>query len=207
MTPFPLHVVVEQRQTDQISDAQLCQRFRYRNGYYDPIERELRGFGLVLQYDAELPAQDAAPEDGFTAPVLTKTWYHVGRDDWPGSGTYDASDGEAVPLGPTLRCYFDDSDNSDTPADDWDDDTRRDMARALSGFVARTETFGLDAQNAPPFSVSDTRYLVRLKQARSPHARYAVVHPLVAESRTFDYERQPSDPRCEHALRAARAVS
>ncbi|VVE65056.1 Mono(ADP-ribosyl)transferase SpvB [Pandoraea anapnoica] len=198
--PFPLHVVVEQRQTDQISDAQLRQHFQYRHGYYDPIERELRGFGLVLQYDAELPAQNATPEDGFTAPALTKTWYHIGRDDWPGIDTYDVSDTEAVPLGATIRCHFNVSDNSDTPADDWDDETRRDMARALSGSVARTETFGLDAQDTPPFSISDTRYLVRLKQARSAHARYAVVQPLIAESRNFDYERQPSDPRCQHTL-------
>ncbi|WP_245725570.1 toxin TcdB middle/N-terminal domain-containing protein [Pandoraea oxalativorans] len=198
--PFPLHVVVEQRQTDQISSAQSCQRFQYRHGYYDPIERELQGFGLVLQYDTELTPKDAAAEAGFTAPVMTKTWYHVGCDDRPCTGDYDASDAEAVPLGPTLRCHFDDSDNSDTPADDWDDETRHDMARALSGHVAHTEIFGLDAQGTFPFSVTDTRYLVRLKQARSAHARYAVVRPLVAESRMLVYERQPSDPRCEHTL-------
>ncbi|VVE77438.1 SpvB/TcaC N-terminal domain-containing protein [Pandoraea sputorum] len=198
--PFPIHVVAQQRQTDQISGLQLCQHFRYRHGYYDPVERELRGFGLLLQYDAELPDAGASPEDGFTAPVLTKTWFHVGHDDWPSPLTFDASDKEAPAMGDTLRCHFDPAQDSDTPNEDWDALTRLDMARALSGAVMRVETFGLDAPDLPPFVVSESRYLVRQRQARGPLARYSVIQSLVAEQRTYQYERHPSDPRCEHTI-------
>ncbi|VVD60217.1 Mono(ADP-ribosyl)transferase SpvB [Pandoraea aquatica] len=199
--PFALHLVAQQTQLDQITGNALCQQFQYRHGYYDPHERELRGFGLLLQSDAEMPPDGLPPEDGFTAPVQTRTWHHVGRDTEPNSDPgFDTSDPDALPLRPVLRCAFAPDTNTDTPSDDWDDDTARDMARALSGSVRRVETFGLDDASRPPYAVAQTRYLVRVMQPRSAHARYAVVRPLTVESRTHRYERQPSDPQCDHVI-------
>ena len=61
----------------------------YHHGYYDGVEREFRGFGMVEQIDGESFVdhvlgveavdgnQDTSPEL-FQPPVTTKTWYHTG---------------------------------------------------------------------------------------------------------------------------------
>ncbi|RML48877.1 putative Insecticidal toxin protein, partial [Pseudomonas syringae pv. maculicola] len=74
--PFPVHVVVRQTMQDKVTGNTLTQLFRYRQGFYDPREREFRGFGLLLQTDTETSSQD---QEDFTAPVLNKTWFHTGR--------------------------------------------------------------------------------------------------------------------------------
>lgn len=56
---------------DEISGNRLSQRFSYRQGYYDGIEREFRGFGLLLQTDNEAHPDDA-DSPSFTAPCLKK---------------------------------------------------------------------------------------------------------------------------------------
>ncbi|AKM33093.3 hypothetical protein AB870_21965 [Pandoraea faecigallinarum] len=204
--PFALPVVVERRQLDEITGTELRQHFQYRHGYYDPFERELRGFGLVLQRDAEQPAQDAPPEDGFTAPTFTRTWRFVGHDDFADDGDhpgFDGSDPAALPMGDTLRCRFEAEGNVDVPADDWASwsaPMRRDMARALSGAIRRVEVFGLDDANNAPYTVSQTRYLLRLMQSPNAYAHRSVVRALIAEQRTHHYERAPEDPRCDHHL-------
>ena len=59
--------------------------FWYHHGYFNGIEREFRGFGMVEQYDTEefatlinsktFPALGNA-EPGFHAPAVhTKTWF------------------------------------------------------------------------------------------------------------------------------------
>jgi hypothetical protein len=51
--PFPVHVVERVESRDWVSDAKLVTLYRYRHGYYDRVEREFRGFGLVEQWDTE----------------------------------------------------------------------------------------------------------------------------------------------------------
>ncbi|AJP57491.1 hypothetical protein UC34_11590 [Pandoraea vervacti] len=200
--PFPIPLVAQQSQVDQITGGERRERFQYRQGYYDPVERELHGFALVLHYDSEQPAGTSSSDDVFTAPQLTRTWYHVGRDEADDVRTdeFDDSDPDALPLGPTLCCHFDAGDNVDTPAYDWDNEARLDMARALSGSVRRVEIFGMDVATASPYTVAETRHLIRMMQPRGPALRHSVVRPLVLETREHHYERQPSDPRCDHSI-------
>jgi hypothetical protein len=199
--PFPLHVVVQQTQLDEITGNRLTQQIQYRQGYYDNRDREFRGFGLVLQTDAEQAGQQE--EEGFTAPILTKTWFHTGQYPAPDCDDYNASDPLAVTLSAHLLTRFDDQTNADEIIPDAEPDTAREMARALSGVVLRIETFGLDGDKAQavPYSVQASRYLVRQLRPLSAHQPYAAMLVLPVENIAYQYERQADDPRCEHSLK------
>lgn len=102
--PFPVHVVEKVETYDWISRNRFVTRYAYHHGYYDGIEREFRGFGMVEQWDTEefsslapsggegWPAPVVAePHSGgegvfatnidassHVPPVLTRTWFHTG---------------------------------------------------------------------------------------------------------------------------------
>ncbi|RMQ47356.1 Virulence factor MVIN-like protein [Pseudomonas cichorii] len=195
--PFPVHVVVKQIQKDTVTGNTFNQLFKYRQGFYDPVERAFRGFGLVLQTDTEIQPQQ--PE-GFTAPVLNKNWFHTGRDPQQSGDGYDTSDPQAVPLGKHLLSSYDPDTQVDQLIDEPDEPARREMARALSGLPLRTEVFGL-GDTPQLYSVQAHRYLVRQLKPRNPHQPYALMLPLNLESIAFQYEaEQLDDPMCQHTL-------
>ncbi|MDU9050019.1 MAG: SpvB/TcaC N-terminal domain-containing protein [Candidatus Electrothrix sp. Rat3] len=103
--PFPVHVVERVETLDQISGNRFASRHAYHHGYFDGLEREFRGFGMVEQWDTEkfgvLPDDEteeeteeeniieALPEESQPTatnhdpafqlpPVHTKTWFHTG---------------------------------------------------------------------------------------------------------------------------------
>ncbi|MBK7637006.1 MAG: hypothetical protein IPJ13_24060 [Saprospiraceae bacterium] len=43
------HVITE----DKVSQLRFTNQYTYHHGYYDGVEREFRGFALVLQKDTE----------------------------------------------------------------------------------------------------------------------------------------------------------
>ncbi|MBN1428900.1 MAG: hypothetical protein JXB07_10990 [Anaerolineae bacterium] len=51
--PFPVHVVERVEIFDRISRNYFASRYAYHHGYFDGVEREFRGFGLVEQWDTE----------------------------------------------------------------------------------------------------------------------------------------------------------
>src|SRR5690606_29014367 len=51
--PFPVHVCERVEHYDHISKHRFVSTYRYRHGFYDPEEREFRGFGYAEQRDAE----------------------------------------------------------------------------------------------------------------------------------------------------------
>ena len=51
--PFPVHVVERVETHDRISGNRFVTRYAYHHGYFDGVEREFRGFGLVEQWDTE----------------------------------------------------------------------------------------------------------------------------------------------------------
>src|SRR5262249_32772992 len=63
--PFPVHVVERVETLDYISRNRFVARYDYHHGYFDGVEREFRGFGMVEQRDTEefaaLAASDAMP--------------------------------------------------------------------------------------------------------------------------------------------------
>src|SRR5262249_19597847 len=51
--PFPVHVVERAETFDWVSRNRFVTRYTYHHGYFDGVEREFRGFGMVEQLDTE----------------------------------------------------------------------------------------------------------------------------------------------------------
>ncbi|AIL61797.1 SpvB/TcaC N-terminal domain-containing protein [Pseudomonas alkylphenolica] len=200
--PFAMHLVSRQTQLDEITGNRLTQGFKYRGGFYDHFERELRGFALLLQTDTEAtPAERSTA--GFTAPILSKTWFHTGKAIDASRSGYYAGDPLAVPLKSTVLQNYHFNDRSASPLSDPDVETAREIARALSGRVMRTEVFAADdaPATAVPYAVNESRYLVRVLRTKGKHQPYAVLQPLDLEAISYQYEPLISDdPLCQHTL-------
>ena len=208
--PFAIHVVNQHAQQDEITGNRLTQHLRYRQAYYDREDREFRGFGLLLQTDTE-HIDGSQHATGFSAPALSKTWFHTGqRVDCPtlGASTHDP---HAKPLGPTLVSKHRSVDPAD-PIDHHDDviserapATLRQVARALSGVVLRTEVAAVDAApDTVAYSVQTHRYQVRELAPVSTHTPYARLQVLALESINYHYEGVADDPVCQHQINLRR---
>ena len=182
--PFPVHVVERVETIDRISGNCFVTRFAYHHGYFDGVEREFRGFGLVEEWDTEELASlaaraGAAPnldEASHVPPVLTRSWFHTGvyfgRDrvsnfysglaDERDTGEYyrepGASDDEARAL------LLDDTILPDglTP------DEEREACRALKGAMLRQEIYALDGTDRAGAPVHRHR-----AELHGPHAAAA----------------------------------
>ncbi|WP_315832805.1 SpvB/TcaC N-terminal domain-containing protein [Bradyrhizobium prioriisuperbiae] len=198
--PFPVHVVAEQSQHDQIAERTFTQTFSYRNGYYDGRAREFRGFGLLLQRDTDAATAAASADEDFVTPLLTKTWFHTGATDYRWREGFDTSDPEANALGDVLYSNFDSTSETDEFGQEtqWDTDTLHDAAYALCGSVLRSELFGAD--QTTPYATIEARFLVRRLRARRTHDRYSVMQMLPVEAVHYTYESTLTDPKCQHSV-------
>ncbi|WP_300635153.1 SpvB/TcaC N-terminal domain-containing protein [Pseudomonas sp.] len=208
--PFALLLVSQQTQRDEITGNQLTQRVSYRQAYYDRVDREFRGFGLLLQTDTD-SRKDAPQASVTSAPVLSKTWFHTGRSlDMPTLG-HSTHDPHAKALGRTLISRYR-ATAQGLPLEHHDDlisdpapTLAREAARALSGVVLRVEVMAADpAQDVVPYSVKQQRYLVRELAPATAHTRYARLQPLALESISYQYEGVNDDPVCQHQINLRR---
>ncbi len=202
---FPVQVVEETIVIDKISNSRSVSRFKYHDGYYDPIEREFRGFGFVESWDSETFQQyeqsQSNPqfpstrinEELYVPPVYTKTWYCTGafKERNEISTQYKAE-------------YF----NKDTVALNFpenvfapeiltgNEETFRQAYVALKGTVMRTEVYADDQTkvSSNPYTVEASNYEVVLLKEASPGDRGVfLVNPR--ESISYNYERNPDDPQ------------
>lgn len=198
--PFPVPVVKQQSQLDEITGNCLNQFFQYLQGYYDGRNREFRGFGLLRQTDSETATR--ADDTGFTAPALVCTWFHTGRQiDLPRDGYFNR-DSEACDLKPTLFCQYHHNDAFDEPIPPPDEATAHEIANALAGSVLRVETYAADDDlaTAVPFAVEESRYKVREQRKKADHDAHPVMLPLQLETISYQYERFVNDPLCRHEI-------
>jgi len=165
--PFPVHVVERVETYDRISRNRFVTRHAYHHGYFDGVEREFRGFGMVEQFDTEefaaLSASDAFPTgDNIDAafhvpPVHTKTWFHTGvffdrkRISNFFAGLLDATDRGEYYREPGL-------DDAQAEAMLLEDtvlpvglsaEEEREACRTLKGAMLRQEVYGLDGTSRP----------------------------------------------------------
>ncbi|MFJ2363634.1 SpvB/TcaC N-terminal domain-containing protein [Pseudomonas sp. NPDC087697] len=199
--PFALHLVEKQAQLDEITGNRLTQSLSYRQGFYDGIEREFRGFGLLLQSDSETnPGDTDSP--GFTMPCLKKSWFHTGQAVDASRSGYHLADKQAVVLGNALLFRYSPDTQSDTLIAPPDVATALEMARSLSGHLLRTELFGFDKhlKTRTLYSIEENRYRVRLLQAPRDNQLYARMLPLLLESIRYQYEGIIDDPQCQHTF-------
>lgn len=215
--PFPVHVVERVETWDHISRNRFATRYAYHHGYFDGVEREFRGFGMVEQWDTEqLAALDggAIPADNVAAeshvpPVHTKTWFHTGtylgrervsrhfEDEYfrePGLDVVTARplllDDTVIPLHLTHE-------------------EEREACRALKGSMLRQEVYADDEHPGAtqeqierarrPYTVTEQNFTIRPLQTRSSN-RHAVFFTHAREALRYHYERNPTDPRIQHAL-------
>lgn len=199
--PLAMHLVSRHTRLDEITGNQRVQRFAYRQGYYDGIEREFRGFGLLLQTDSETRI-DSDQTEGFTTPCLKKSWFHTGQAVDPSRTGYHSADKEAVTPGKALLSRYNGDNESDTIIASPDVLTTLEMARALSGHLLRTETFGVGERLGTNtlYAVQENRYRVRLLQVPYGHRNYARMLPLSLESISYQYEGIDHDPQCQHSF-------
>jgi YD repeat-containing protein len=134
----------------------------------------------------------------YRPPVRTRTWFHTGlwrqgeRLEARYAAEAWAADEDAAVLGPCLLP------EGLPPAE------QKEAMRALKGRMLRQEVYADDdsEQALHPYTVSASRYAVRTVQRKGSlrHGSFLVV-PL--ESMSWQYERNPSDPRTSHQLTLA----
>ncbi len=223
--PFPVHVVGTVMTYDHISRNRFVTRYAYHHGYFDGEEREFRGFGMVEQWDTEefaalaggnLPADNIAPES-HVPPVHTKTWFHtgvyLGRDHVSDyfAGLVNATDEGEYFREPGLT-------NAEARALLLPDtilpsrltiEEEREACRALKGSMLRQEVYADDAgpsatpeqleRTGTPYTVTEQNFTIRTVQPRGGN-RHAVFFTHAREAISYHYERNPADPRIQHAL-------
>jgi RHS repeat-associated protein len=219
--PFPVHVVERVETIDHISRNRFVSRHAYHHGYFDGEEREFRGFGMVEQWDTErldAVAGQADPTRGFLneeaahtqPPVHTKTWFHTGV--WLGS--------ERVSRQYASEYYREPGLTPQQIADQLLPDTllpeglstaeEREACRVFKGMMLRQEVYADDADHPgataaeirrarTPYSVSEQNFAIRMLQGHGPN-HHAVFFSHPREALTVHYERNPADPRIQHAL-------
>ena len=220
--PFPVHVVERVITHDRISGNQFVTRYAYHHGYFDGIEREFRGFGMVEQWETEeiaaLNAGDQAQvgtnvdTSSHVPPVLTKTWFHtglyLGRDHVSNffAGLLDPNDVGEYYREPGLtdaqaRTFL--LDDTVLP-DGLTVEEEREACRALKGSMLRQEVYALDNtdQEQHPYTVTEQNFTIRTLQHRGRN-RHGVLFKHARESISYHYERDPADPRIGHALTLA----
>lgn len=210
--PFPVHVVERVENYDWIGRSRFVTRYAYHHGYFDGPEREFRGFGRVDRWDTEeqrgdpeFPEAANWNEVSWTPPLRTRTWFHTGafveaagvsrqyaREYWTEPdlrGDDRAADREAMLLPDTVL----------PPG--LDPSEIREAYRALKGMALRTEVYAEDGSDRAgnPYSVTEQNFEVRLLQPRGGNeSAVFLVHSR--EKVSFQYERQPEDPRVTHEV-------
>ncbi|MCB9300535.1 MAG: hypothetical protein H6566_07795 [Lewinellaceae bacterium] len=206
--PFPVQVLARQEVYDAITDTHFVSKYAYHHGYFDPVEREFRGFGMVEQWDTEdygsfkekalFQAQAYNWTEGsYIPPIYTKTWLHTGYYRQKDKITrqyeveyYGARDANGKFTEWTLE---------DTLLPDGlSGEMAREAARALKGRPLRVEVYALDG-NPDPYTVTESNYQLRVLQPKGGN-RHAVFFAAENETLAFQYERDPADPRIAHSL-------
>lgn len=215
--PFPVQTLTRTETYDAVSRHRFVSRYKYHHGYFDGVEREFRGFGMVEQWDTDSwsafsgmgelpPPANAEDEEFHQPPVYTKTWFHTGA--WRAGAKiakqyekeYWSGDEGAVLLPDTIL-------PSGLSAEE-----AREACRALKGQILRQETYAQDGSDVEerPYLVSERSYDVRRVQpmikvpskglgteGRVTHGVF-FTHPR--EAIEYHYERTLDDPRITHAF-------
>lgn len=207
--PFPVHVLERVETYDAVTHNRFVGRYAYHHGYFDGVEREFRGFGMVEEWDVEdfaslekntLFSPDSYPlpsnwsEKTDVPPVYSRTWFHTGffmrqdiiskqyeKEYYPGDFQAWLLDDTELPSGLTAE-------------------EEREACRALKGQMLRQEIYTLDNQpgkSEHPYTVTENKFHLRVIQPKDAN-RHAVFYTCPCESLAYHYERDPTDPRIMH---------
>jgi RHS repeat-associated protein len=217
--PFPVHCVERVETYDRISRNRFVSRYSYHNGYFDGVEREFRGFGMVEQTDTEEIGDILADgtssettnldEASFVPPIRTKTWFHTGVYDeidevsqhfaaeYYGAPSRDDADYDAKFSAFKTQVLLDDT----ILPQGLTADEEREASRALKGAMLRQEVYGLDRTDKEkhPYAVTEQNFTIERLQPQGNNC-HAVFFIHAREVLSYHYERNPDDPRIGHAI-------
>lgn len=220
--PFAVQCVSKVIVEDKVSQTRFANEYCYHHGYYDAIEREFRGFAMVEQYDSEVyetfvketqaaGAVNTIEKDLQQPVVYSKTWFHTGAfinheklfhqlqsEYYPNALVKNGTitDGEIIS---SLEKYI--LPESSLPASLTTDEIIE-CCRALKGLPLRQEVYsyeGEDSIKQHPYTVTQHNYEIQLLQPKTEQ-QYAVFLSHEKETLTFNYERNPLDPRIAHTI-------
>ncbi len=204
--PFVVQTLEKVETLDLVDNKTFTQRYAYHHGYFDPVEREFRGFGLVEQWDTEggtSPLGGIEEGEFFSPPVYTKTWFHTGYPR-TSKGSLPERFAQEYWQGDTEAWHLPDTELPAglTPAES------REAYRALRGNPLRVEVYSLEEpdplstfnfQFSIPYTVEEKSYSLRCLQPQGKN-KYAVFLKTEAESLFCHYECNADDPRIRHQL-------
>ncbi len=215
-----MHVVERVETHDLISRNRFVTRYAYHHGYFDGVEREFRGFGMVEQFDTEelgaltesgdFPNATNIDAASYVPTVLTKTWFHTGAYIEGGRISrhfeeeyYHEGDESEVVSGLTdeqleamllpdtdLPTTLKRRDGSSIP---WEltAEEMREACRALKGAVLRREIYALDGTDDEDRPYSATEQNYTVELLQPQgEDRHAVFFTHPRESIDFHYERK-----------------
>ncbi|MFC2146677.1 toxin TcdB middle/N-terminal domain-containing protein, partial [Acidobacteriota bacterium] len=220
--PFPVHVVERVETYDRISKNRFVSRYSYHHGYFDGVEREFRGFGMVEQWDTEeigtiqasenYSADENLDEESFVPPVLTRTWFHTGayikekkisrqfEKEYYREPGLTNEQVEAMLLPDTVPPDKVTLPDSTTQMRALTPGEMREACRALRGSILRQQVYAQDSPEKSefPYTMSERSYEIKWLQPQEDN-KHAVffVHP--SETIDYHYERtlyklDPDDP-------------
>ena len=140
---------------------------------------------------------DWANQITHSVPAVGTTWFHRGAFSCDLPNHTRANTTYARIAEPRRDFLLDDT----VLPDDLSPEEAREACRALKGAMLRQEVYAEDdsSKAAHPYTVLEQNFSVRLLQPRgtNPHA---IFFTHAREALTFHYERNPSEPRIQHAL-------
>ncbi|CVL07166.1 uncharacterized protein FMAN_15299 [Fusarium mangiferae] len=154
--PFPVHVVRKAVRQDHVSQTKLTTTYAYRDGFFDPHDREFRGFGTVNIWEREqmrLSPSLSPSSKMYKLPVRhTRTWFHTGATEASllPTGTFEPHRMQTVlpdNAGPSASAHV-----------------RREAFRALKGLQVRSEVYQKERSSSSdiPISISETAFDIQL---------------------------------------------
>ena len=225
---FPIHCLSQTTVIDHITGHRYVQTFKYHHGYYDNLEKEFRGFGMVEQLDTEAfehwevsGATNLVDKTIHQDPVVTKIWNHTGmyvdktktlnqyaKDYWFNhlkKEGYEVDENEHA----LEDVCFHVNDSILYNIEEWSTSELVEAHRACKGVELRSEVFAQDLKEevSPgqllkekmPFSVVSSSYEVELIQPKGQN-KHAVFLIKEAERLVYTYDRQMDDPRTSHKI-------
>jgi len=216
--PFPVQVLTRVETRDHVTGWKFVQTYSYHHGTYDGAEREFRGFGLVVQRDAESFADFEDPTVAnaelitHQPPVCTKTWFHTGAwrrgkalaaafatEWWQGDAEVVAAGAAAQLALPRVEDETGGVFATHPLRRPLTDAEHLEAHRALKGQLLRQEVYAEDGSPsaATPYQVTTHTYRVRRVQAGARPGT-AVFRSFSEQVLQRDYDRVANDPRTRH---------
>lgn len=216
--PFVVHVVEQVETIDLISRNRFKTRYKYHHGYFDSVDREFRGFGMVEQISSELyDAVGGGYDDGISLPatnisdasdvppLLSRTWFHNGAflDQDRISSQYEheyyregltEDQARAMLLDDTVLPLNLQQPNGTFRPYTLTAEEIREACRALKGSTLRQEVYALDgtAKEPLPYSITEQNFDIKLLQPLNNN-RHAVFLAHPREQIDVQYERKQID--------------